>query len=63
MFELRSADFYKLFWKGDPPKRDLVEVRESNFLGDNWMNITATFPFRGSDGLLSARTAALPFGS
>lgn len=62
-FELRSADFYKIFWKGDPPKRELVEVREKNFIGDHWMNITATLLFRGSDGLLDTRSASMPFGS
>jgi Schlafen, AlbA_2 len=48
---------YKVFWVGEPPKRELVNYHDLTFVGDRWWDVDARVTYRNRDGFLRSQSA------
>ncbi len=59
---LNQLALFKVYWSGNPPRREILDVRNRNFIGDGWFDVKATLTFRNSDGFLEGREATAVVG-
>ena len=54
---MSEFQMYNVFWRGDPPVRQFVHMRDTSHVGDRWCDMTLHLSFRDSDGFIRSRSA------
>ena len=57
--QLSDFQMYKVLWRGDPPVREYVHMRDTAHVGDRWYDLVARVTFRDADGFIRSHEEAM----